>query len=205
MAKAPTGVWLDKARRFVKYWHRQRSPSGLSGCDIGWDLQRCWPVSRLLKLFRQDELLPLCTAATTYPQVVPCTGTRPPTSMHNPRAMGVSTVALRAPFNTPIARNILVNLHLAAGIPLYRSASHSVFTSPGKATLVALTGLHLQLPAALLGAPICAIDLAMVAIAADQNLRAAAGANKMAGRNLRHDYLWQTKGVLDGIRPRMQQ
>ena len=84
-------------------------------------------------------------------------------------------------------------------------AAGSVFKTPGKATLVALTGLHLQLPSALLGAPICAIDLAMVAIAADQNLRAAAGANKKTGRDFRHEYLWQTKGVLDGGRPRMQQ
>jgi len=84
-------------------------------------------------------------------------------------------------------------------------AACGVFKTPGKATLVALTGLHLQLPSALLGAPICAINLAMVAIAADQDLRAAAGANKKAGRDFKHEYLWQTKGVLDGSRPRMQQ
>jgi hypothetical protein len=84
-------------------------------------------------------------------------------------------------------------------------AACGVFKTPGKATLVTLTGLHLQFPSALLSAPICAIDLAIVAIAADQNLRAAAGANKEAGRDFRHEYLWQTKGVLDGSRPRMQQ
>jgi len=84
-------------------------------------------------------------------------------------------------------------------------AACGVFTAPCKARLVALAGRPLQLPPAQLGAPICAINLTMVAIAADKNLRAAAGANKKAGGNLRHEYLWQTKGVLDGSRPRMQQ
>lgn len=84
-------------------------------------------------------------------------------------------------------------------------AACGLFKAPGKTTLVALTCLHLQLPLALLGPPICTINLAMVAIATDKNLHAAAGTNKEAGRDFKHEHLWQTKGVLDGSRPRMEQ
>jgi hypothetical protein len=84
-------------------------------------------------------------------------------------------------------------------------AACGVLKAPSKARLVALAGRHLQLPTPQLGAPICAINLAMVAIAADKNLRATAGTNKEASRDFKHECLWQTKGVLDGSRPRMQQ
>ena len=45
------GVWLDKARRFVKYWRRQRSPFRATGRDSGLELPGLWPLSRLLYCF----------------------------------------------------------------------------------------------------------------------------------------------------------
>ena len=55
-AQAPSahradGVWLDKARRFVKYWRRQRSPFRATGRDSGLELAGLWPLSRLLYCF----------------------------------------------------------------------------------------------------------------------------------------------------------
>ena len=62
--------------------------------------------------------------------------------------------------------------------------------APRAARLVALAGRHLQLSAPQLGAPICAIDLTMVAIAADKNLHPAAGTNKETSRDFKHECLW---------------
>lgn len=69
-------------------------------------------------------------------------------------------------------------------------AACGVLKAPRMARLVALAGLPLQLPAPQLGAPICAIELTMVAIAADNNLHPATGTNKETSRNFKHECLW---------------
>ena len=89
------GVWLDKARRFVEYWRRQRSPFRATGRDSGLELPGLWPLSRLLYCFGGATL--------AGHETDPVTGLHNhPPHLQAPRARGVSSVALRASSNTPL-------------------------------------------------------------------------------------------------------